>query len=49
MKTVIRKREVRKSGDQVVREKLKAANEFLKKTDLGIIYKSQGEQNPQKG
>ncbi|MEI7581183.1 hypothetical protein [Runella sp.] len=34
---------VRKSGEQVVQDKLKSANEFLKKADLSIVYKSMTE------
>jgi hypothetical protein len=41
MRTTIKKTiEPRKSGEQVVEEKLKAANEFLKNANLSIIYKS---------
>lgn len=43
MKTVIKKKiEPRKSGEQLVREKLLAANEFLKTADLSIIHPSFG-------
>lgn len=31
---------VRKNGEQVVEEKLKAANTFLKKADLSIVHKA---------
>jgi hypothetical protein len=29
-----------KSGEQVIQEKINAANEFLRKADLSIIYES---------
>ncbi|MBB3838574.1 MULTISPECIES: hypothetical protein [Runella] len=41
MKTNISKETtVRKSNEQVVEEKLKAANTFLKKADLSIVRKA---------
>jgi hypothetical protein len=32
--------ETRKTGEEVIQQKLNAANQFLKKANLDIVYKS---------
>jgi hypothetical protein len=32
--------EIRKTGEQIIQQKLISANEFLKKANLDIVYKS---------
>ena len=47
MKTA-EKRPTRKSGEQVIQEKLKDLNEYLKTADLTIVYESMGLPVPKK-